>query len=472
MKKNNTAEKSILKADKISKALKENTEKTLRDLVNETISNLILEEEAPEEDDENEYEVEDVEVENDSEVADDVEVDDTEDVDAPETDEDGETDEWSDFDEFKTDDNEWDITNQDEKGEEILQRMYNMLEDGDELIVTKNGDALEVSNEETGESETFEMSDDESFDLPGEESEDEFEVELDDEDSEDEDEFEVEFDDEESDNEDEDEIEVDLDDEDSDNEDEFEFEIEDSEDDELTESYGYTTEYQGVTAMETPKNSKKPLKGTHERDVVPREKTQRHGKSKGDPKPYGCCENDDMTSGEPLEEARTKGSARLKHKGMFGNNGNRVPDGSQAISDVEGYHATYKKIKESYEKVIKENEALKESVKATKKSLMEAAILNVNLGKIVNLLVNETTTRDEKKSILSRFNEVKTINEGTMLYNTIKKELNETKRTSLNLDRTVVAESKQNLNETTFYADRSKNPSLALMDRMDNLYKK
>lgn len=462
MKKNNTAEKSILKADKISKALKENTEKTLRDLVNETISNLILEEEAPEEDDENEYEVEDVEVENDSEVADDAEVNDTEDVDAPETDEDGETDEWSDFDEFKTDDNEWDITNQDEKGEEILQKMYNMLEDGDELIVTKNGDALEVSNEETGESETFEMSDDESFDLPGEETEDEFEVE---------------FDDEESDNENEDEFEVDLDDEESDDEDEFEFEIEDSEDDELTESLDYTVNYQDKTAMTTLPNNKKPLEGTREWDDVPTEDGKRYGKSKGDSKPYGCkstcCENEDMISEETIEEtARTKGSARLKHKVMFGNNGNRIPDGSQTISDENGYHATYRKIKESYEKVIKENEALKESVKATKKSLMEAAILNVNLGKIVNLLVNETTTRDEKKSILSRFNEVKTINEGTMLYNTIKKELNETKRTSLNLDRTVVAESKQNLNETTFYADRSKNPSLALMDRMDNLYKK
>ena len=49
MKKNNTAEKSIIKAEQLSKALKENTEKTLRDLVNETINNLILEdEETPE----------------------------------------------------------------------------------------------------------------------------------------------------------------------------------------------------------------------------------------------------------------------------------------------------------------------------------------------------------------------------------------------------------------------------------------
>ena len=119
-----------------------------------------------------------------------------------------------------------------------------------------------------------------------------------------------------------------------------------------------------------------------------------------------------------------------------------------------------------------ENDTLKESLKATKKSLVEAAVLNVNLGKVVNLLVNETTTRDEKKSILSRFNEVKTISEGTTLFNNIKRELNETKKSAITLDKSIVAESKNNLNETTFYSDRTKNPSLALMDRLDNLWKK
>ena len=446
MKKNNTVEKSIIKADKISKALKENTEKTLRNLVNETISNLILEEESPEEDDENEYEVEDVEVETDSKEDDETEVNDTEDVDAPETDEDGEEDEWSNFDEFKTDDNEWDITNQDEKGEEILQRMYDMLEDGDELIVTKSGDnEMMISNEETGESETFEMSDDESFDLPGEESEDEFEVEIDDEDSDDEDEFEI-----------------DVDDEDS--------------DEELTESADFIVrDYQSKTAMTTPKNTKTPLKGTREWDVVPTEDGRRYGKNKGNSKPFDCkstcCENEDMMSEETIDEGTTKSkSAWRRHgkKNLPASSKEHAPEKTRNAS----FGGQYESIVEAYEKMKKENEVLKENVKDTKKSLIEAAILNVNLGKVLNLLVNETTTRDEKKSILSRFNEVKTINEGTMLYNTIKKELNETKRTSLNLDRTVVAESKQNLNETTFYADRSKNPSLALMDRMDNLYKK
>ena len=470
MKKNNTVEKSVLKAEKISKALKENTEKTLRQLVNETITNLILEdEEMPEDDNENEYEVEDVDVENDSNVADETEVEDAEDVDTTDNAEDSEEsedDEWSDFEEFKTDDNDYDITNQDEKGVEILRKMYDMLEDGDELIVTKSGSNLEISNEETGEEEIINMEDDESIELPGEESEDEFEVDIE---SEPEDEFEVDIDDENS------SVEIDVDDNDSNEEDVFEFDIEDE--DELDESIGYTDNYQSKTAMTTPPNKEVANSSdTYSMDDVPEGDGKRWA-GKGNTKPYGektsCCENEDMMFEEPIDEGTNVGGAvqqrsSSKSKIPVGRK-NNVPKGTRHAT----FGSEYNEIVEAYEKIKKENETLKENVKATKKSLMEAAILNVNLGKIVNLFVNETTTRDEKKSILSRFNDVKTINEGNTLYNTIKRELNESKKTHVAIDRPVVAESKQNmLNETTFYQDRSKNPSLSLMDRMDNLYKK
>ena len=45
MKKNNTAEKTIRDAERITKALQEGTEKSLRAIVNETIANLVMEEE-------------------------------------------------------------------------------------------------------------------------------------------------------------------------------------------------------------------------------------------------------------------------------------------------------------------------------------------------------------------------------------------------------------------------------------------
>ena len=455
MKKNNTTEKSIIKADKISKALKENTEKTLRALVNETINNLILEEEeTPEvEDDENDYEVEDVNVENDSETTDTPEAGEAEVEEAPEE---GEDDEWSEYDEFKTNDNDYDITDQDEEGVEILRKMYDMLEDGDELIVTKNeNDELVISNEETGDEEVVDMSDEESIELPGEESEDEFEIELDDEDSEDE--------------MPEDEIEIDIED-DNDEEDEptYEFDIDEEE---LTESLGYTDSYQSKTAMTTPPNKEvADPKATNSWDKVPTGDGKRWA-GKGNSKPYGCkstcCENEEM-----VDEATNVGGAVQQRS----TSKSKVPAGRKEYVPKGTRHASfadkYEEIVESYKKMEAENNALKESLKVTKKSLVEAAILNVNLGKVVNLLVNETTTRDEKKSILSRFNEVKTISEGTTLFNNIKRELNETKKNVITLDKSIVAESKNNLNETTFYSDRTKNPSLALMDRLDNLWKK
>ena len=458
MKKNNTTEKSIIKADKISKALKENTEKTLRALVNETINNLILEEEeTPEvEDDENDYEVEDVNVENDSETTDTPEAGEAEVEEAPEE---GEDDEWSEYDEFKTDDNDYDITDQDEEGVEILRKMYDMLEDGDELIVTKNeNDELVISNEETGDEEVVDMSDEESVELPGEESEDEFELELDDEDSEDE--------------MPEDEIEIDIED-DNDEEDEptYEFDIDEEE---LTESLGYTDSYQSKTAMTTPPNKEvADPKATNSWDKVPTGDGKRWA-GKGNNKPFGeksCCESEEMVE-EPIEEATNVGGAVQQRSSSK----SHIPAGRKEYVPKGTRHASfadkYEEIVESYKKMKAENDTLKESLKATKKSLVEAAVLNVNLGKVVNLLVNETTTRDEKKSILSRFNEVKTISEGTTLFNNIKRELNETKKSAITLDKSIVAESKKNLNETTFYQDRSKNPSLALMDRLDNLWKK
>ena len=460
MKKNNTTEKSIIKADKISKALKENTEKTLRALVNETINNLILEEEeTPEvEDDENDYEVEDVNVEKDSETTDAPEAEEAEVEEAPEE---GEDDEWSEYDDFKTDDNDYDITGQDEEGVEILRKMYDMLEDGDELIVTKNeNDELVISNEETGDEEVVNMSDEESVELPGEESEDEFELELDDEEPEDEIEIGIE------------------DDNDEESEPTYEFDIDEGE---LTESLGYTDSYQSKTAMTTPPNKEvADPKATNSWDKVPTGDGKRWA-GKGNDKPFGekscceaeksCCESEEMVE-EPIEEATNVGGAVQQRSSSK----SKVPAGRKEYVPKGTRHASfadkYEEIVESYKKMEAENNALKESLKATKKSLVEAAVLNVNLGKVVNLLVNETTTRDEKKSILSRFNEVKTISEGTTLFNNIKRELNETKKGTITLDKSIVAESKNNLNETTFYSDRTKNPSLALMDRLDNLWKK
>jgi hypothetical protein len=457
MKKNNTTEKSVLNAEKLSQALKEGTEKTLQNIIKEAIDNIILENEETEVD---EPIVEDVE-EKDAVADDSFEAEDVESVEEPkDTEEDaeeadeeapveGDEDEWSAFDEFKTDENDYDFTGDGVDAGEKLIKIFDMIEDGDEVIVTKNGNELEVSNEATGESEVIELDLDNTADEESEDADDEEETETPEEN-----EFEIEI---ESDDEEE-----------TETPEENEFEIEIESEDELEEStnLGYTDSYQKKTAMTTPSNKEVAnSKDTYSMDDVPEGDGKRWA-GKGDMKPFDTvCEETDAE----LEEATNVGGAVQQRS----TSKSHVPAGRKQYVPKGTKHASFgSEYKEVVENIKKENEALKEGIKSLKKSIKEAAVLNVNLGRIVNLLVNETTTREEKKSILNRFSKVTTINEGAALYETIKGELNESKKSSLNIDTAMVAETKKSLNETTIYQDRTSNPSLNLMDRMDRLFGK
>ena len=94
MKKNNSTEKSILNAEKLTKALKEGTEKTLQSIINEAIGNLIRESEDEEveteveNESEDSFDVEDVESDETPEVTDVDSKEDTEE--APESEDEGE----------------------------------------------------------------------------------------------------------------------------------------------------------------------------------------------------------------------------------------------------------------------------------------------------------------------------------------------------------------------------------------------
>ena len=165
MKKNNTTEKSVLNAQKISDALKEGTEKTLQKLINEAIDNIILEDEDKDGEDasfdeeeiatDDSFEVEDVESDEDTKETDEGDEESTEEA----SDED-ENDEWSDFEDFKTDDNDYDFTGEGVDASEKLLKIFDMIDDGDRVIVTKDGNELEVSNETTGDSEVVELDSD------------------------------------------------------------------------------------------------------------------------------------------------------------------------------------------------------------------------------------------------------------------------------------------------------------------------
>ena len=459
MKKNNTAEKAVLEAEKISKALKESTEKSLRDLINETISNVIANDD--EDTAENSLDVDEVETDETPEVSDvdteeggeegsddaaEAETEPEGEEDAAEEGEEGDdADEWSDMEQYKIGDDDYDFTGVD--GDELL-KVYNKLGDDDQIFVKKEDDGTySVKDDETGAEFVIELNSD-KLDAEGdEEADDELSIELsDDEPAEDDDE----------------EIEIDLGDED---------------DDELNEDLGYTDSYQ-KDVFDKKFNMSEPAdsKTTIDADVVPKG-SEKPWAGKGDGKPFeenleecDALKPDVKLEEGEVEEAATTVSQQPTRKETISRHEQIRPEDPAQVKKVD------RKLEESVKKIVAkakaiqaENKQYKESLEKIKKSLYEAAVLNVNLGKLVDLFVNEAITRDEKKSILNRFNNVKTISEGKVLYDTIKIELNESRKASTpTVDKQFAANT---LNESVIYSNQN-DPSIDLMNRMDNLYKK
>lgn len=451
MKKNNTAEKALLEAEQITKALKEGTEKTLKNIVNEAINDMMkdddadAEEEPIEDDNVNVNDVEDEEVPEVTDVEDDAEADeeDAEAEEGAEEPEEGEAeeDDADNLEDFKVGDNEYDLTGVD--GDEILD-ILNSLDDDDECVVVKNGeDDFDVECD--ADADENELSDDEE----------EIDLELDDEEPEDDEaELDLELDDEEPEGGD-DELELDLDDEDDDEEEALN-----------EENLGYTDSYQ-KDFFANKFNMSEPAEGMNNWDEGAPKGAEKPWAGEGDGKPFEKAINE--TLGAPKEKSTAK-TLLPKNKKENG------PKAKHGISTAgEGYVGTVdesvKRIVAKAKAIQAENKQYKQMINGIKAALCEAAILNVNYGKIVSLLVNESATKDEKKAIVERFNNVKTIKEGTELYNSIKRELNEAKKSTPIFERTIQSNSSKTLNETTIYTPKN-NASLNLMERMDGLFKK
>ena len=217
------------------------------------------------------------------------------------------------------------------------------------------------------------------------------------------------------------------------------------------------------------------------------------GAPEGNKRPYGKKGDDDPFNEKVNENVNECGSApvtgeeaTLEEDGQGLNTKHAMKKSTNRLNkDAQNQHvvsdpndATVKALRESAAKIFNkakeiqaENKKYEACIDKLKKAVYEAATLNVNMGQVIKLLVNETTTAKEKKTILERFNNVKTIKEGKALYETIKMELNENKKSAVVLEKQISAKSSDMLNETTIYQNRKSNPALDLMDRMDNLFK-
>lgn len=462
MKKNNTAEKTVQDAKKLTEALKESTKKSLKDIMKEAIEDIIAnddEEEAEIDgaeggDLEDSYDVEDVEAVNEPTEDEEIPAE-GEGEEAPA--EEGEAeDEWSDMEEFKVGDNDYDFTGLDgENSDEMVLKVFNKLGDDDQIIIKKEDDGTyEVKDEETGAEYVIELdADSEKAETEGEP---EAEVPADGESDNDE------------------EISIDIEggeEEPEENDDETKL---DEEKQEFTDSYQKKDAIEGLNVNEPADKSV-----TYSMDGGAPTGTERpYGKpGEGEPFEQKVNECGAAPAGEEVLDEDGSGLNTKRSTKKNTNHINRSAQNQRHVSTDGEYQALKEAAMKIYNKaklIQEENKKYKGYIAEIKKSLTEAAVLNVSLTQALKLIMENTTSAKEKKSILQRFNEVKTIKESKSLYETIKGELNEAKKSEPTIDRQMSATPKNTLNETTIYNGSTveKNPSLSLMERMDNLWKK
>nr|DAL46813.1 MAG TPA_asm: hypothetical protein [Caudoviricetes sp.] len=456
MKKNNNTEKAVLDAQNISESLKKGTESVFQSLINDTLNKLITE---SEDDDAEEVEVEDTDAEKDTKNEGGVEKEpkngDGEEADA-DNEADGAEEDDTDLDDFEIGDGVYDVTDADD---ETALKVYNKLNDDDEIVVTDNGDGSYEFEGDDGQEYVIELPED----FGDNSTEDvEFEIEPDgDDDADDSVEFEFDPD------EDEDDIDIEFDDNDGDDEfeiddddDDLDIELVDDDDDALNEeNLGYTDSYQHDVMPGFNNDEPANPRATYSMDG---------GAPKGASKPWAGKGNSKPFNGESdIEENITTSKASARKMVKTNINGNGYEPQVTKVNSANGQY-----IKESIKKLQKENKQYRLAINGIKKSLKEAAVLNVSLGQIVKLLSENSTTKAEKKSIVERFTNVKTIAEGKQLYNSISRELNEAKKSPISIEKTFSTKSSKALNETTIYNKSTEdNPALDLMNRMNNLYK-
>jgi len=472
MKKNNTAEKNLLEAQALASALKEGTQKTLNQILNEAISDFM---DNDEESDETQEKEEDGAIKDDSIDVEDVTTSETDEEDETEDSEESsddtevsdEEDEWSEkLKDYQVGDNEFDMTNVDD---DTAFEVFSKVGDSDLVHITKQDDGTyEIKDDNSGAELVLDLNPDSDKD-GDDDVETEFEIETENEpETDDEVDFgaESEDTDEEGENEEDDDEEVELD-------------IEDDEEDELNENYGYTDDYQkDVFSQKFNMNEPANKNATYSMDGGVPTGAEKPWAGKNNDSDYEEVEIDlseECENGEcetELEENVTtsKSQKRKMVKTMAPNSGEVDKPEVTKVTSVAGNvinEAQVKKIISLSKTILSENKKYKESLEKIKKGLQEAYVTNVNYGRLVNILMNETTTKEEKRNIVERFKNVKSIEEGKTLTESIKRELNNSHKTSApRIDEQISAASSKTINETVMF---EQNPILNLMERMDRL---
>ena len=495
---------SLLDYNALANSLKENTESAVKTLLDEAVRDTYAK--LLSEDDDKDYEEEEVEdtssdITNDAEsvdaATDDVEGTDTGmEADEPIDDaaveggddtvvdgaEEGgepsdEGDEWAEFDKYKISDDEYDFSNAED--EEIV-KVYKLMKNDDQILVHKDDNGnVNIQDNETGAEYLINLGDNgEATGVAASEPSDD--VITDDEGADDfgaEDDFENE-----------------NNDMNESTERMFELVLE------YDSNVGYTDNYQKKDVMTNPGMSE-PGKNVNDWDAGVPHGTEKPwsrypGKKNKADKPFNAGKGKQLDEvpnivsylppvkgavEAPVEEATNVGgfvqqnSTPKSH--VSNSNGRNARSMSKGGKRVKGtvtprYSGGEEDtVSESFmkraNKVLAENKELKATLTDVMTSLKEAAVTNHNLGMIIKLISENSTTHDEKKEIISRFsNEAKTVEASKNLYESISRDLKKSKKMNITEEASLTVEGSKKINETKIYQSPDVLDSLDLMHRM------
>ena len=439
-----TDKNPVSEIEMLAATIAEGSKKTLRNMLSEAVRDYlneeVLNEDDDEQDDENmedsdnvtetpdfsdasdDAETAEEDPQEAEEVTDDTDVDNTAENDAT----DSEGDEWADFDDYKVggdDDNEeYDFTA--EKDPEKLARVFKLMKNDDKVSVVQNGDMITVKDNEADTEYVIDLSGDE----PSVDN-NEFNGEM-----------------------------------------------------TMAESLGYTDSYQDKDPIEglsmdasAPKNTKDWHKG------VPTG-TKKPWAGKGKSEPFGKQAEKvfevTLTDEEvPMDEATNVGGFVQQNTTTKSHvptsSGRKARNMSQGGEKKTGtadprYSGVNEELQKKVDTALAENKKLKETVAKVSKIMKEAVQVNVNLGHIVRLMVENTTTKAEKENIVKRFSNVKSNDEATALYESITNELKKANTTVIN-EEVKTTEQPKSINESKIYASDEANDVLDMMRRMKML---
>ena len=136
----------------------------------------------------------------------------------------------------------------------------------------------------------------------------------------------------------------------------------------------------------------------------------------------------DLDDEEEMKEEETKEvEATEAARTKWNPHGNKGEAKRAGLPSKKMFKAGSGQINEEVENLKKQNAEYKKALVLFKEKLNEVAVFNANLAYATRLFTEHSTTKQEKMSILKRFDSISTMNESKALFNTIKTELDSKK---------------------------------------------